>query len=101
MGSEKSRQSPSAQDRQKPDPDELAMELELARHRTGRQSGSMRVREAAVMRFPTYAEEDYPALVEGILGHVFGVLRDLGEQQVDIMILRDDTRAALARLKAA
>lgn len=100
MGSNQGRQSPSGQDSRKPDPDELAIELELARSRTDR-SGALRVREAAVMRLATYSDEEYPALVDGILGHVFSVLRDLAEQQVDIMILRDDTRAALARLKAA
>ncbi|HEU0298926.1 MAG TPA: hypothetical protein VFR37_05710 [Longimicrobium sp.] len=101
MGSHKGKLPPAAHDPSELDPDQLAMDMELRRCRSRGGYGAMRVREAAVMPFAARADEDYPALVEGILGHVFRVLRELDEQQVDIMILRDDTRVALERLKAA
>ena len=104
MGSDKGKR-PSGPDSQEERPAGPAPDSPWARRMAHQQGpggyGSMRVRETAVMPFAVYADEDYPAQVEGILGHVFRVLRDLDEQQVDIMILRDDTRAALARLKAA
>ena len=100
MGSEKSRRPRSSQDSRELDPDELAEEIELAQ-RARRGNAAMRVRETAVVPFAQVHEDHYPALVERTLGHVFRVLRELDEQQVDILLLRDDTRAALARLQTA
>ncbi|HEX2078962.1 MAG TPA: hypothetical protein VHG08_14665 [Longimicrobium sp.] len=105
MGSDRSKLPPAVQGGQDdaaqgPAADAAPARREV-RYQARRGNGSLQVRETAVMPFAAYPDEDYPAVVEGILGHVFRVLRQLDEQQVDIMILRDDTRTALARLKAA
>jgi hypothetical protein len=97
MGSKKSKLPAATQESRGPEEDPV-----FERYQARRRNGSMRVREAAVLPFGMRVEEDrYPELVAGMLGHLASVLRELDDQEVDIMLLRDDTRAALARLQAA
>lgn len=61
--------------------------------------GSMMVRETAVAwGHEATRVSDYPTLVERLLHRVWYVMYTMGEQQQEIVRLRENTRQALARL---